>query len=100
MNIRNLTPHAVNMPNQTIPSEGSVRLSEDQETIGQLPDGTPLLKTSYGAGDSLPPSQEGTIFIVSRMVVDAFPERTDLFAPANVVRDEDGRITGCLALSR
>lgn len=43
----------------------------------------------------LPDPEDGTWFVVSRMVFDAATDRSDLLVPHDVVRDEDGRIIGC-----
>jgi hypothetical protein len=34
------------------------------------------------------------------VIVDKFPEREDIFAPGELVRDPDGRVIGCRGLAR
>ena len=48
----------------------------------------------------LPGSRSGTLFIVSRIVAEHSPERTDLVFPDDLVRDSDGSIVGCRRLGR
>jgi len=48
----------------------------------------------------LPDQQDGVLIIVSQMVADALPDRTDLHWPTDVVRDQDGRPIGCRKLAR
>ena len=47
-----------------------------------------------------PPIQEGTMYIVSRIVAEALPHRRDLLIPEQTVRDSQGRIIGCRAFAR
>jgi hypothetical protein len=41
----------------------------------------------------------GTWHIVSRLVADSLPHRTDLLVPHDVTRDADSQITGCRSLA-
>lgn len=105
----NLTPHAVTLvgadgTTATIPSSGPARVSMvPDKRIGSVQvDGVevPLMRTSMGTNiTGLPSPQEGTIYIVSRQVVDAYPERTDLFMSHQAVRNGEV-IVGCRALAR
>ena len=116
--IKNLTPHALNIlnedftPLQTIQSEGlpPLRISETKEllyTINEIN----VYRTVYGKCAELPEEQENTFLVVSRMVIDAHPEREDLLCPSEIVRKDaegnfsshpfaKGDIVGCLSLSR
>jgi len=47
----------------------------------------------------LPDSEEGIIYIVSRMVKDRVPDRPDVLVPGAPVRDAEGRIIGADGLS-
>lgn len=49
---------------------------------------------------NLPEPEPDTYYIVSKMVVQAWPERKDLIFPRTVVRDADGHIVGCIDFSR
>lgn len=47
----------------------------------------------------VPPPRPGVMWVVSRRVLLAHPGRLDLASPADLVRDSDGRVVGCRALS-
>lgn len=47
----------------------------------------------------LPPVQPDTHYVVSRVVLEACPERTDLLIPHRLIRDSAGRVIGCEALA-
>lgn len=104
LNIINLTPHTVRVigTDGTIsaeyPSQGSCRVQTSYTEIANI-NGFPVLKTSYGITDGLPPEDgDGTVYIVSMVVQQANPDRTDLVcpntAPDQTVRDENGQIFG------
>lgn len=110
--ILNLTPHTLdvwttNADGETevvhFPSEGHdqvVRVSEEWDTTPIDRSGISLGFAKAYTGDvvNLPLPKEGTLLIVSRMVYDAVPDRTDLLAPYDFVRDPSGKIIGCRAL--
>jgi len=58
----------------------------------------PLTKTKMGEVENLPEEKEGTIYIVSRIVAEALPQRKDLYFPNESVRNEKGQIVGCRSL--
>ncbi|MBU4387800.1 hypothetical protein KJ644_05060 [Candidatus Dependentiae bacterium] len=68
----------------------------------------PVVATSYGEVENLPVPKDGTIYIVSVLVVTAFRmkgvTRTDVLAPdtgpESVVRDGEGRIMGVRRFTR
>ena len=60
----------------------------------------PVNKVIYGNVENLPAPEKDTIYIVSRIVAEACPNRNDLYIPNNLVRDEKGRIIGCRALTQ
>lgn len=102
----NLTPHDVNLilPDEstmTIQASGSVaRVGshvEQVETIGIIP----IVKTVFDTVvTDLPDPQDGVIYLTSTLVAQAVPDRTDVLVPADLRRDEAGRIIGCGALQR
>ena len=107
--VKNLTPHDIHIVGEdgkvikTFPSEGLVRLSQTTERVQTLSvEGAdiPLTKTVFGEAEGLPPQREDTIYIVSSLVCQAYPDRQDFFIPDQTVRDEKGRIVGCRSLSR
>lgn len=110
MKLVNLTPHTVTIVDSqgkklSIPPEGVVpRVQELHPHVGELNyEGVqiPLVRAVYPDGQAvqgLPEPQPGVLLLVSRMVFDACPNRTDLAvpdtSPGSVIRDEAGRITG------
>jgi len=107
--IKNLTPHDVNVVGDngkvliTFPSEGLIRLSQTSLQAGEVEvNGTkiPLTKTSFGEAEGLPEEKEDTIYIVSSLVCQAYPDRRDFYIPDQLVRDEQGRVIGCRSLSQ
>lgn len=110
-NIVNLTPHTINLydNNETIhvleiePSGIVARCAEIRE---QLPTpkwlaGFPIARVSYGAVEGLPEPVDGTIYIVSALVLNALAGsgRNDVYAPGVAVRDVAGRVIGCIGFS-
>ncbi|NCD41662.1 MAG: hypothetical protein EOL88_06165 [Bacteroidia bacterium] len=103
----NMTPHDINVLDdhgeiiRTYKVSGKqIRLASDLVKDVPLEDGTPTVKTIFGDPEGLPEFQEGVFFIVSQMIKNALPSRTDLLVPAEVVRDGAGAIIGCKSLSR
>ena len=98
MKIINLTPHAIKLPNVTIEPSGYVaRCEEVTECVGDI-DGIETVTKKYGNVQGLPGKEQGTIYIVSMLVRQALSYREDLFSPGDLVRDNEGNITGCLNL--
>ena len=101
--IKNLTPHAITIVYgrgkivRVIESSGSVRLASKTVSQGET-DGIPLSKTVFGEPVGLPEFNCDTLLIVSQLVKNAFPMRSDLVVPAEMVRDEKGAILGCKSL--
>jgi len=94
----NLTPHEVNIGDLDLPASGTIaRVVVEHQEVGTHA-GVPLLVGSYGQVSNLPAPVEGTVYVVSAAVRSALPSRKDLASPAHLVRDETGRIIGCLAL--
>ena len=100
----NLTPHTLNVITsdgsiQAIEPSGSVaRCSQTEEVVKEV-DGIVITRQTFGDVVGLPPQEEGTIFIVSRMIAAACPDRNDLMIPGPLVRDEKGVVVGCKGLS-
>lgn len=96
--IVNLTPHAVTVGDVTYPPSGDVaRVSVDHIDTGHRLCGQPIYRTVYGDVVGVPPcAGDGVFYIVSKLVVDASPDRFDLVAPASghpdVVRNDKGHI--------
>lgn len=116
--IVNLTPHPINLHVRgypaivNIPPSGTVaRVSVNEEEIGFIvPEDNaqgelsasqadvPIISSTFGDVEGLPASQEGTIYLVSGLVLARCAGRGDVFAPGWPVRDEKGHIVGCRAL--
>lgn len=102
--IMNLTPHTVNVcdPNGVISksfeSEGIARCSQSTSQIGVI-DGISITSTVFGEVEGLPKEKNDVFFIVSRLVLNACPNRKDLLVPNELIRDEEGRIIGCMSLA-
>ena len=99
----NLTPHAVNVidPALTVPASGTIaRVEQTINQSGTL-GGVPLFEVSFGEVIGLPKETSDTVFIVSGMVLEALQgSRGDVVAPAELVRDHDGRVIGCRGFRR
>jgi len=109
----NLTPHTITVFDSSgkkclieIPPSGQVaRVATMAEEVGALPingHDVPINRVTYGEVENLPEPQNGTIYIVSVLVLQALKgQRTDVMAPDtgpdSVVRDENGRIAGVRA---
>lgn len=98
-----LLPHAVTIltsdGQMVIEPSGSVaRCSQTEEFIMEL-DGVRVTRQVLGEVTGLPPREEGVVFLVSRLVASAVPDRDDLMFPGPLVRDERGVVTGCQGLS-
>jgi hypothetical protein len=117
--IINTTPHAITVvaPDGrlvvSIPPSGQVwRLQSHTEPLRDFMFGgvaISLSSTKYDApiivdseGRELsrgwPPARPGIYYIVSQLVKAAAPNRLDLLVPAEMQRDKEGRILGCLSL--
>ena len=103
--IINCTPHPIHIIRegkvvQTLPVSGIV-IRLKASTVSDEPiNDIPTSRTQFGQAEGLPDQQEGIFLIVSQLVKSAFPDRTDLLVPAEMVRDEQGNIIGCQSLGR
>jgi hypothetical protein len=104
MQIINLTPHDINvvLPEgiRTFPKSGAEARATPERLAGPTVDGMPSVTVTLGDVTGLPEPAEGTIYLVSMVIVDKLPEREDIFAPGELVRDPDGRVIGCRGLAR
>ena len=104
--IINKTPHAVqikwehedNTCWQVYESDSDpIRLDETRISCGEV-EGIPVSYAVYGAAN-LPEEKDGIYYIVSAMVMNAYPERLDLLAPGPAIRNASGQIIACEGLS-
>lgn len=101
----NMTPHAITIVKKDgekimeIPASGkTIRLKTSTESAGFAIEDIPVTKTTFGEPEGLPDFEDGTFFIVSQLIKNAFPTRNDLLVPAEVVRNAEGNIVGCTSL--
>jgi hypothetical protein len=111
----NLTPHPVMFfgdegPECAVEPSGVVaRVSENSQVSGSLTIRNQLnghdvevevVNVMTSGVEGLSDSVAGTLYIVSRIVAEACPHRSDLVFPVDLVRREDGSIVGCKRLGR
>lgn len=106
--IKNFTPHDLNIYRgselvYTFPSMGSVRVNEVVVETSLTKD-IPTVRKQYTEAAGLPDYEPGTILVVSKIVMDALPRRSDLrcpdTGPDSVVRNEKGHIIGVRRLQK
>jgi len=98
----NLTPHEVVVAGYVFPPSGKVARIETMNTGSGMfyPEndtdrkGIPVVSTKIEKIVDLPDEDGYNQYIVSGMVLSAFPERYDLFVPHDLIRDEKGIIIG------
>lgn len=113
--IVNLTKHAVNIfneDNQEImtvePSGFEARIKTSIEKVSQF-NGVPLFATTVlgnpyvadklGNEETMLPQKHRVIYIVSGIFRSNF-DREDLYQPGRLLRDKQGKVIGCVGLSR
>lgn len=108
--IINLTPHAIVLQKedgeriQVQPSGTVATVATMPATLHDIP-GIPVpvaAAPEYGEVEKLPDPQDGTIYIVSGIVLSRCPGRTDVFGPGTGPKDgairEDGRVVAVTRL--
>jgi hypothetical protein len=116
--IVNLTPHEVNIQiggtritfppcgqvarvagnNQQVGNISYLSQGIDPENIADTPTrvSVPVTRMTYGATEGLPPTELGTVYIVSLLVAQANPARLDLLvpdtSPSGAIRNAAGQI--------
>lgn len=102
MTIKNYTPHALNIYRDgelvdSFESLGQIRLGEAVKVVDPTND-IPTVVKQYTDAEGLPEADKDTVLVVSIIVLNAFPERSDLrcpdTGPDSVVRDDAGCIIG------
>ena len=101
----NLTPHEVKVLDQngqiqTIPASGEVARISTSFEVDDVVNGVAIGHTKYSGVTGLPDPVTGTIYIVSLILLKALPDRTDLVAPNELVRDEKGLVLYAKSLTR
>jgi hypothetical protein len=105
--IINRTPHSVTLYRKVKgelrvhaewgKDENPLRVSSTTQKVGTL-GGCAITRTVFGKA-VLPDYKADTWYIVSALVKQAHPERKDLLTVNEAVRDEEGRIIGCMSLA-
>ena len=107
-NIINLTPHPLKIQRfdgtfleLPKPAEGTKIPRRGSVTVHGKPiEGIDIGQTVLGEVQDLPSGKVGTIYVVSRIVVDGAPYRNDLFAPGEPIRDGEGKVIGAKGLAQ
>ena len=104
MKLINLTPHKINIygENKKLilsvePENIPARCAQKKKIYGHVEE-VPVYCMIFGEIENLPAPKEDTIYIVSRLVATA-AGRNDVMCPGEAVRDEEGRVIGCIGLS-
>jgi hypothetical protein len=101
----NCTPHDVHLiledETVTIPKNEDklIRLEERRYLTVNHGNVKVNVKTFLDA-ENMPDQKEFNYYIVSDMVLRAFPKREDLISPDEIVRNENGHIIGCKSFYR
>nr|DAW83518.1 MAG TPA: hypothetical protein [Caudoviricetes sp.] len=106
--LKNLTPHEVCIyklngvtPDLDLVIEAGeevARVSCEYIKVDKKVDGIDLYRPVFGEVTGLPEYSEGVYLLVSAMVREALPLRSDLVSPGQLLRDDDGNVIGCLGL--
>jgi len=98
----NLTPHVINevVTGLSLPPSGTIARVSASNTVVDNIDGIEIYQTVYGEVIGLPEPQPGVYYIVSGAVLSACPDRKDLLAPGELVRNADGQPIGCKGFRR
>lgn len=100
----NLCPHGINivLPSGAdilVPPSGQLaRCKAITVRTGRTFCGIPVSRTDYGAVEGLPAPMNGIGFVVSGLVKGRVPERDDVFAPSETVRNPEGQVAGATSL--
>lgn len=103
--LKNYTPHHLRLLYDGhvtyLPSVGTARCQERVTRTGSWDSAghLPHLRVGYGEVSGLPEPQDGVVYVVSQLVVQALPDRSDLAYPHELHRDSAGTITGFSALA-
>jgi hypothetical protein len=112
INVVNLTPHPLRIKRgdgtflelpKPAPGVAIPRRSVKTELVYSMEshDGSlPVYRTVLGPVENVPVDTPETVYVVSRIVVDALPDRTDLFSPGEAIRDAEGKVIGANGISR
>jgi hypothetical protein len=94
----NLTAHTINEVTTGVSIPPSGRVARVKASTRKVSDflGYPIFESTFGEVEGLPEPEEGVMYIVSALCMNACPERDDLLSPGNLLRDENGKPAGCV----
>jgi hypothetical protein len=104
--IVNCTPHKISIQKEdgqflTVPPSGTIARVTAKNSVAERLNGFIVYNTEFGEVENLPDPQEGVIYLVSRVLLNALQgSRSDCFSPGNLLRDENGQPIGCQGLSQ
>ena len=102
--LKNLTPHVLNILCEdgnwkNLPTDGPpARCSVTPHKVFTI-EGVQVNKTTFDRIVDLPEPMAETLLVVSRIVKEACPERSDLLCAGEMIRDKEGKVVGCRGLS-
>lgn len=102
----NLTPHVLHIYDAEgekvilaiEPSIPAARCAFQSKQVGTR-GGVPLFAMTFGEVRWLPAPKKDTIYIVSMLVRNAVPHRTDVASPGELIRDPKGQVIGSKGLA-
>lgn len=105
----NKTPHAIHIADESgsiireiPPTPPACRVAS--KAVNRDPiDGVSIVDTVFGEIENLPAPEDGVWYIVSQIVIAASNGRPDLLRPDSgptAIRDADGKMVACRALTR
>lgn len=95
----NLTSHTINevTTGLEVPRSGIIARVKQSTVKSAEHSGVPIYTSEFGEVEGLPAPQEGVLYIISALTMNAVPaNRTDVVAPGNLQRDENGQPVGCV----
>lgn len=106
MKIINLTTHTLNIFSEdkeeviSIEPSGQIaRISVETKKTKTIA-GIPFFKSVFGKVEGLPNKAQGCIYVVSSLVLVNTKDRNDVFAPGELLRNDEGQPIGCIGLSQ
>jgi len=103
MKIRNFTGHDLNFPHVGLdmPSEGNVKTQQVPNIVGTY-EGICVYDLQYVSISGLPEPEEGSVFVVSAISLNAIrelmPHRTDVLAVHKPIKNAQGQTVAASAL--
>lgn len=98
----NTTPHAIHdLESDTVfppNKEFEIRVTYSRKLVSTAlfnDKGIAMYRKTFGELSFTPPVQDRVFYIVSLLVKQARPDRTDFISPSDQVRDANGVIIGC-----